>query len=154
MTGEWMSQSRAREVFGLSASDLQANVARVIDQSGRSDKPSGEPTPSDAADVKCVRHPRVPLTVRLVKNPRGYHLPMRLYKTSELETLSAIKRAEAPPPKAPDKPVKKAAKSRQRRKAPQPAQPICLSKGHSFAPALPGTHQCSACGHVVEVEEI
>lgn len=150
-----MSQTRAREVFGLSAADLQANISRVIDQTARDEAISGDSTASYASRIKLARFPRVSLTVRLVTNPRGYYLPMRLYKVSELEQLSALKRAETPPAK----PLKKAAKrvsSKRKRSIPSASQevPNCLSNGHNFKTDPDGMQQCETCGQRIEIEEI
>ncbi|KAG6439898.1 uncharacterized protein BBOV_IV001665 [Babesia bovis T2Bo] len=150
MKGEWVSQSRARELFGLSASDLQANISHVIDESCTNKDDTSQ---SNVADIKCVRYPRVPLTVRLVKNPRGYRLPMRLYKTSELQALSQHKRVETAPRKLPDKTTKKTRKKRIEKCLPQ-VQQECITKGHTFVKGLENMHQCTVCGQTVEIEII
>ncbi|GBE62466.1 pyruvate oxidase, putative [Babesia ovata] len=151
MTDEWISQTRASELYGLSVSELQRNAAHVIDNSGT----AGSDTGNVASKVKRGSNPTVPLTVRLVKNPRGYHLPMRLYKTSELETLRAIKREQEKTSVPTDKCVKKKVIKHSRKKsAPRPAPPVCASNGHTFVPENSTVQKCSVCGQRVEFEDI
>ncbi|KAK1442398.1 hypothetical protein BgAZ_404280 [Babesia gibsoni] len=150
MNSEWISQSRACTTYGLSVNDLRDNTSHVIDQSVRPEGAQNEASSS----VKLAKYPRVPLTVLLVKNPRGYRLPMRLYKTSELEKLSALKKAETPPPNPQKKVLKKAAPNRKRTKPVTPRDPPCLTNGHNIVSDQNGKQSCTVCGSNIEIEEI
>ncbi|GFE55439.1 60S ribosomal protein L34 [Babesia ovis] len=144
MNGEWISQTRARELYKLTASDLQENVSHVIDQSGTNEGDLDQNSQNTSASIKCAQHPSVPLTVLLVRNPRGYRTPMRLYKTSELEMLSQLKRSKAEPPKSIDKRTRKKRSKREKTVATPPsAGSECIRRGHTFTNTLGNMQKCS-----------
>ncbi|EKX72665.1 hypothetical protein BEWA_012240 [Theileria equi strain WA] len=143
---KWISQSHAIIQYGLAIEDLNSNIAKVIDL-----RPQSSQQGKRDSNVKISKDPKVPLTLRLLPNPRGYRHPMHLYKIRELEELANVVKSRKI---AQEQPKSKKVVKKQKKKITS-ATPVnvCDVVGHKFE-IFENFQECSICGTRVEVMKI
>lgn len=144
-----MSKTAAIREFGLREDDLKINISKVEDfRSGT----KVEKEVSGDIITLLARNPNIPLTVRLVRNPKGYKKPMKMFNRDQLTQLASSLGRE---PKVASKPPepKKVKRKTKRLLRPPPDTNLCDISGHSFSKLEGVEHKCDVCGIEVEMEE-